>query len=176
MKRVCAWCGLGVDLTEELTATSDQVVTHGICASCLRNAQAQAGIGLGAYLDTLEVPILVMDAAGVVRFANRPACALLGKESDRIEGVLGGDVFECENARRPGGCGRTVHCSGCAIRQCVLETLATSISHVAVPATISPDCGEEIGMTISTERFGDFVLLRIDELKRWRDGAGTGCC
>lgn len=99
--------------------------------------------------------------------ANRKACEVLGKTLPQIEGLKSGDVFECENARQPEGCGHTVHCSGCAIRQTVLDTMQTENPHTRVPATLNHLAGStRIDLLISTETHGNVVFLRIDELKR----------
>jgi hypothetical protein len=81
---------------------------------------------------------------------------------------MGGDVFECAYARLPGGCGRTAHCSGCTIRQTVMDTVRTGQGHLRAPAYLNratPDGVQRIPLTISTERVGDFVLLRIDAVE-----------
>jgi hypothetical protein len=65
----------------------------------------------------------------------------------------------------PEGCGKTVHCSGCAIRNTVMDTFQSGKSHLAVEAPLvygTPDNRHEISFLISTEKVKDVVLLRID--------------
>jgi hypothetical protein len=81
-------------------------------------------------------------------------------------GRLGGDVFECEYARHPDGCGRTIHCSGCAIRRSVTTTFQTGQALHHVPAQLKqyPQENRQVEMLISTEKVGDTVWLRIEAL------------
>jgi hypothetical protein len=167
MKRVCAWCKkeLGsVDSQEH----SEDAITHGICRNCRGNIFFQMGVELGIFLDSLEPPIVVVDQEGTVVTGNDKIRKLLKKELPEIEGYRGGDVFECAYARLPEGCGNTVHCSGCTIRRTVMETHETGKSLLRVPATLkryAPRDQIDIKLLISTEKVGDVVLLRIDEMK-----------
>jgi hypothetical protein len=106
-----------------------------------------------------------VDGEGRVITANDEGLAFLGKDRDRVEGRLGGDVFECRHAREPGGCGNTTHCLSCTIRLTVMHTLETGYGRTRVRAypdlhRLSGD--ERILFFISTEKVGDAVFLRID--------------
>ena len=117
------------------------------------------------YLDGLGIPIVVVDGEGTVQTANEQARALLQKDPHEIEGFKGGDVFECAYASLPEGCGHTVHCSGCTIRQTVMTAFRTGQSCLRTPAYLSretPDGIQQIELLISTERVEGVVLLRID--------------
>ena len=165
MKKMCAWCG--TEIGPVGASKPDDAVTHGICDNCLDNFIFQEGVDLREFLDTLAAPILMVDSERVVRIANKTASALLGKQPDEIEGYRGGEVFECEYARLPEGCGQTVHCAGCAIRRTVMETLATGKSFSRVPATLrrhTPEEPQDVRFLISTEKVADTVLLRVDEI------------
>jgi hypothetical protein len=99
---------------------------------------------------------------------NEEALRFTGADPDEIGGKLLGDVFECANATLPGGCGRTVHCSGCAIRKAVEQTWETGTPQVRVPATLQARDATAlpvVALEISTEKVGEQVLLRID----WAD-------
>ncbi len=94
--------------------------------------------------------------------------AMLGAERASLIGRLGGDVFECENSKLPGGCGRSVHCSGCVLRETITSTWSTGSPHTRVPATLSvkaDDDPSEIALFVTTAKVGDRVLLRIDPRK-----------
>jgi PAS domain-containing protein len=166
MQRVCAWCNKSLDNVPSIPK-EDRVISHGICDDCISNIKAQMGVPLNEFLDGLKAPIFLVDSDVVVIAANTAARGLLGKDPDRIEGLRGGDVFECAYARLPGGCGKTVHCSGCAIRRSVTETYRTGDSHLRTPAYLNRhelDRTRRLDMMISTERVGDIVLLRIDRI------------
>jgi hypothetical protein len=178
MKRICAWCG--EDLGEAESGQQEQwVITHGICRNCAYHLFAQTGMPLLEYLDGLGVSIVVVDAQGVVQTANEPARALLQKDLPEIEGYKGGDVFECQYAKLPEGCGHTVHCSGCAIRRTVMSTFHTGQNRSRVPACLNREASDGIHETqflISTEKVGDVVLLRIDAVVDTSfDGQGGSC-
>jgi hypothetical protein len=120
------------------------------------------------YLDSLDAPVIVIDSTVRVMNSNRHARELLNKEMGEIEGCRGGDVFECAFAKLPQGCGYTVHCEACAIRNTVMDTFQTGKSHMKEPAYLMqglPDNYHEIQFEISTEKVKDVVLLRIDSAR-----------
>jgi hypothetical protein len=123
------------------------------------------GVPLQSYLDSLPVPIFVVDDDVVVQAANKLGYAMLNKQPDQVLKRLGGIVFECAYARLPEGCGRTVHCTGCAIRRSVAHTYETGESLYDVPALLH--CGREseenaVILRLSTEMLGNVVVLHID--------------
>ena len=94
MRKVCAWCRKelqGVDSQ----AGSENVITHSICESCRDNLLLQMGVELESYLDSLDVPIVVVNGGGTIVTGNNRARTLLRKGLAEIEGYRGGDVFEC---------------------------------------------------------------------------------
>ncbi|MEW6720105.1 MAG: hypothetical protein AB1346_06625 [Thermodesulfobacteriota bacterium] len=117
----------------------------------------------------MKFPILVLDDDVGVVTCNLAACESLGVDPRRIEGRRGGEAIECINSRLPGGCGKTVHCRTCAIRATVTDTHRTSKSHYRVRACadrVTPDGIREIRFLISTEKMGDLVLLRVEDIDR----------
>ena len=99
--------------------------------------------------------------------ANSAARAVVGKELTAIDDRLAGEVFECAHSDLPGGCGKTQHCKACTIRNSVEETLATGVGVERVPAYQSiktPNGVQQQRFLISTERVGDSVMLRIDDV------------
>jgi PAS domain-containing protein len=165
MKKMCAWCGTQIGPAGE--SMPDDAVTHGICEDCRDNITFQEGVAPRELLDALAAPIVMVDSRGVVRAANKAASALLGRQPDEIKGYLPGEVFECEFARLPEGCGDTVHCTGCAIRRTVMAPLDTGESFSRVPATLrrhTPEDPQDVRFLISTEKVADTVLLRVDQV------------
>ncbi|HEY4744189.1 MAG TPA: hypothetical protein VIH45_05985 [Desulfuromonadaceae bacterium] len=166
MKRICAWCGkeLGTALSE---TGHDEVITHGICETCAGSLFSGARTTLRSFLDTLGVPVVVANGAATINTANSAALALLRKDAADVDGTKSGDVFECAFAALPQGCGQTIHCSGCMIRNTVMDTYRTGNSHLKCPATLKRGTlaqPEHIDLLISTEKQGDVVLLRIDRM------------
>ena len=120
------------------------------------------------FLDSLKLPVVVINQAGTIVTGNDQAKTLLRKGLPEIEGYKGGEVFECAYARLPEGCGNTMHCSGCTIRRTVMETYETGRSLVRVPAMLcrnTPEDPEIIKLLISTEKLTDLILLRIDKIE-----------
>jgi len=166
VRRVCAWCEKELGWSESPPGFQN-AVTHGMCEECAYHLFAQIGMPLRKYLDGLGAPVLVMNPDGSVKTVNSQATELVQKELSEIEGNLGGDVFECAYASLPGGCGQTVHCSGCTIRKTVMETFETGQSRLRVPAYLNRESSgeaEQIRFLISTEKVADIVLLRVDEV------------
>jgi PAS domain-containing protein len=164
MKQVCAWCGREIGRIAS-SRHPEHEVSHGICPDCISNFAFQQGGPLQEYLESIELPVFVVDDDVRVVAANRMACRTLGKEAAALQGRRGGDVFECAHARLPEGCGRTIHCSGCAIRRSVTVTFRTGRPQVEVPATLTwsgPDGLSAVALTITTVKVGDMVMLRID--------------
>jgi hypothetical protein len=72
MKKVCAWCKREL---ETLDADHEQKfpITHGICETCAGNLLEQMGKPLLDFLDSLEVPILMLESGPLVCTANKHA-------------------------------------------------------------------------------------------------------
>lgn len=101
--------------------------------------------------------------------ANKEACNFLGKSIADVTGFTGGDVFECENARLPEGCGKTFHCSGCTIRNTVMDTVETGKANRKVKAYLNPQSLNESNrfeLLISTEKIGGVVFLKVEEIQQ----------
>ncbi|HEX9023198.1 MAG TPA: PAS domain-containing protein [Geobacteraceae bacterium] len=175
MKRVCAWCRKELEAPCS-EADHDEAITHGICKACADSFFSGTGTALRDFLETIGVPVVVADGSVTIGTANSAALALFRKELPDVAGNKGGDVFECIYAPLPGGCGATLHCSGCAIRSTVMDTYRTGKSHLRHPALLKrgrPDRPETIELLISTEKLGDVVLLRIDRIEPGHAGEGS---
>ncbi len=163
MKVVCAWCNKTIS-----PGHSDDSVSHGICRGCAQAVFVRRRLTLKESLDKLDIAVITVDGDATAIYANQAAGRLVGKKVDLIKGQLIGDVFECVYARRPGGCGRTIHCSGCAIRQTVQATYQDGKARRGVEAEQLVRNGDEVSLArirLSAEKVGDVVLLVIDELR-----------
>lgn len=166
MKKICSWCNLDLG-TVSVESSYEDAVTHGICTECLNTFFGPRRVGLLDFIDGLDAAVVVVDAAGRVQSANKLAQGLLHKELPAIVGFQGGDVFECAYATLPGGCGNTIHCDGCTIRNTVMDTFRTERSHFKKPSCLTRgtlDNHQEVRFLISTEKINDIVLLKIDRL------------
>jgi PAS domain-containing protein len=164
VRRVCAWCGTGLG-EKKIAGTPAHPITHGICESCSIELWGEAGTPLEEFLDSLGIPTLLVDGPGIVRSANQGALEMVGKSTEEVDGKFGGQVFDCVNADLPGGCGRTVQCSACTVRNTVTLTHETGESQTRVPAILKVrprGIPEEIAFYITTEKVGDRVLVQIE--------------
>ncbi|MDC7231931.1 MAG: PAS domain-containing protein [Spirochaetales bacterium] len=152
-KVICSWCN---EIISEGNPGSR--VSHGICNTCSSKLFSRRPTDIRKFLNRLDVPVIIVDQSARAQFANTSAEEILGKKCDEIKGQLGGDVFECIHARKPGGCGRTEHCKACIIRKSVEHTYATGEALFDVPATlrIAPSDEEhDTSSVITTVRAGE---------------------
>ena len=168
LEKVCGWCNQS--LGETIDDGSDKVTrSHGVCRSCGEALLAGSGIPMQAFIDSLEIPIFVVDENGAVVISNSAGAGCAGKTKVQIQGKLGGEVFNCKNHSLPGGCGQTIHCKTCTIRNSVMETFRTGKSLQDVPAYLDLDNffagSKSVSFRISTEKKGDVVMLKILEMK-----------
>lgn len=153
--------------------SSDGDITHGICSLCMIKVTSDVVPRSAAeILDFVQEPVFLIDSEGVVKAANESGRGLVGKEIEHIADKLGGDVFECSYANEEGGCGKSIHCRTCAIRNIVMDTLSSDRGHLKVPAfqNIMTDKGPQImKFSVSTEKVGESILLRIDQISESLD-------
>lgn len=169
MKKICAWCKKDMVSPVDRDETLSHPITHGICGDCLRRMLSFKATSLRSFLDMFAKPVFLVEDDVRVVSGNSAALSLLNKTHEDFEGKLGGEVFDCKYADLPEGCGKTIHCKSCTIRMIVTDSLRTGKNHIEIPAY--PDLhhitGEyQIRFLISTERVGDVVLLKIDEVTK----------
>lgn len=167
MTLVCAWCGVTLERPGYSEAALENETSHGICRPCSEAfASQERGVPLQQHLDRIPIPILLIEDRPGVITVNSHARDFLGKTFPDVETPpLIGKVFDCVRSRSAEGCGRTIHCSGCAIRRTVTTTFDTGEPQFSVPATLSiksPDQISEAMLAITTVKMGGLVLLRID--------------
>ena len=166
MITICAWCN------KELSADSGQpdgLVSHGICLECQDYFfPPQGSRSFTEFIDLLPVPVIVVDDDARIIAVNKKARPLFGKKVRKIKGVRLGEAIVCPYARLPGGCGQTIHCRSCTVRLTIHDTYRTGQSHYDVPAYQDICFAREVKTVcflISTEKSGEFVFLRIQEVK-----------
>jgi hypothetical protein len=167
MKLVCAWCGVAID-RPGYRETVDPNTSHGMCPACAEVLCSQErGVTLHQHLSTIPIPILLIDDSNAVVGMNAKACDTLGKELEGTETPFFGEVFDCLHSGHPEGCGRSIHCSGCAIRRSVARTFETGEPQILIPATLSiekPDQVSNAVFSITTMKRDGLVLLRVASL------------
>lgn len=138
-----------------------------LCADCRRDELLEGQVAQG-FLDSLSAPVFVINEDSRLIGSNAAARKLVSWRAEIEPFALGGDVFGCAFAILPEGCGETVHCKECTIRNSVTHTLETGETLEAVPAYLnqrSEDAIMRIRFLITTENVGRFVLLRVDEIE-----------
>ncbi|RPI99742.1 MAG: hypothetical protein EHM36_15580 [Deltaproteobacteria bacterium] len=167
IRQVCFYCSKYLGSIEE-PGKPEESLSHGVCSDCLPRFVAGTGKSFAEFLDSLPVPVFVLDEEGYIAAANAKARRLVSKDLGEIERHLAGEVFGCQYSKLPGGCGQTVHCKTCTIRRTVTATFETGEPCIRVPAYV--DLGDiteakTIRFLISTEKAGRIVLLRIDDVQ-----------
>ncbi len=158
MSLVCAWCH--TVMAEDVEGP----VTDGICPNCAADLQYMPQ-SFNRFLNTLRGPVLAVDAEGRVLGANLAAAALVRMEPWDVVDKMTGQVLSCVYSELPGGCGRTTHCTGCAIRRAFEHTVATGEPVREAPAFShrrGVDGPVRAFFKISTERLGPLVLVQIE--------------
>ncbi len=145
----------------------DDLVTHGICPVCADQFFPDEAVPLQRLLDRLDVPVLVVDSEVTVALLNARAQAILGISSEQAAHRRPGEVFDCAHAHLPEGCGRTIHCAGCALRRAIATTFETGDPQVQVPATLKKgdlDDPSAVALRITTIKQGDVVMVKLDKV------------
>lgn len=161
MKVLCSWCKTDI---KEKPLKPESTVTHGICRDCFVWLSKNWNRSLRDFLNSFDFPIFAIDTDTKVRIVNVAAEKALGKSFSELEGKDGGDAIECAYARLPEGCGNTIHCKACTIRNTVIKTQKTGISFKNVSAyqeIYTQEGIKKAHILISTEKFEDFVILKF---------------
>ena len=141
-----------------------------ICECCLEHLKVSA-VANQASIDDLPVPILVFELyAGtyiITTSANKRACEVLGRDRQETVQHLVGNVFACVHACLPEGCGRSTHCSGCALRNVIVDTYQKRSPQYEVQATLKRSIdGQAVSslLSLSTIKSGNMVILRLGRI------------
>lgn len=177
VRQICMYCKADIGTIEE-TKTMEETVSHGLCQRCLPKFLISLGKPFPDFLDSLPIPVFVVDENVRVISVNNLGQKFLSKNLATLQGCLGGQAFGCRYSQLPGGCGKTIHCKSCTIRRSVTETYATGKSLLRVPAYV--DLGDLAGdatvhFLVSTQKIDPVVLLNIEDIstKPFATGAIT---
>ena len=174
LKRICAWCGVDLGPEDGDGALEEAPITHGMCLGCAAKMLSGESDFLQVLFDKMGIPVLMKGPHATLHAANKLSSQLLSKNyvpgEKKISGP--GDLISCIYAAAPKGCGTDFHCKSCTIRNTVLETYQTGKPFIKVKAYPDVQFGVDaktVCFEITTEKFGDFVLLRVDDLRN-QDG------
>lgn len=152
---ICAWCG---SLLEEGSGP----VSHGICPSCSEGLLSQQRANLRRYLDLFDEPVALVDGEAAVVAAGRGLGTLVNRDPEELTRLTPGELLDCASATDAGGCGSDRSCESCGLRSAVRSTFQSGEPIVRAVATVRQRVGGELRFAVTTERFGNAVLLRLD--------------
>ena len=162
MKTVCAWC------TAVIEEGEGPQVSHGLCQPCRMSMAVRDQVSLQRFLNAFDFPVIVLNESLKPVAVNRSGSSLC--KQVEADSTIGG-VIECAHSRLPGGCGNTVHCSGCVIRNTLNETTKTGRAFSRVPARLTTT--EEVSLLVSTIKTDmSAVLLKLEKV--W-SGSSEDC-
>ena len=155
MKTICAWC-------QAVLNDGEEPVSHGICADCRDTFLQHQGVSLQSFIDGFSFPILVLNGNLDVVSLNIAVADSAGLDRQEVQHLSIGEVVECKHSRSPEGCGRTIHCTGCVLRNSVTETNATGLSLTMIPAAVNT-ATREIQLYVSTIKLDGSVFVKLDK-------------
>jgi PAS domain-containing protein len=171
MRVICSYCHV---FLRELPGGKSSDVSHGMCEACdLHFERLWEGMHLGEYLDELPQAVVVIDADARVLAANAKATELLQRDPAAPRGLLTGDAMACAHSRLPGGCGKTIHCRECTIRNTVAKVAATGRPVKRVAAFLKTDAGPR-PLRISAKPRDGAVEVTLEEDGEPADGGAKG--
>jgi hypothetical protein len=160
MKVICSYCRKDMGEKEPL---DKKLITHGMCPECIEEYDRRwSGVPLEDYLDQFSVPVTAIDDDRRLIAVNQAMADFLGKSKRELCGLLAGEALECAHSKLPGGCGRTVHCRSCTIRNSVTITMTTGESVISSPAHLDQHEGG-LDFFISTYMEEGFVRLVVED-------------
>jgi hypothetical protein len=163
MKRICSWCKKVIEFEKNDQNTP---ISHGICSDCYEMFDYKVST-LDQFLNSLQMPVFLVDQNVVVESANSLALDVIHKSIQSVQAQLGGDILDCIYSALPGGCGQSIHCSGCVIRNSVQKTFSTGEPVIEAESFNYLKTSKGIikmRVLISTEKIGKRILLQIHTL------------
>jgi len=168
MNQTCMWCSQKIaEVSDSLE--QERTSAYAVCRCCAEHVTLPPSGPLQKYLDQVNAPVLAIELhAGhymIIRAVNRKACEWLGKEPREIIQHLSGNVIDCAYARLTEGCGKTLFCASCAIKQAVVGTAKTGEPRVHARVVFSqgdPDHPSQVTLSITTLKAGNRVLLKAE--------------
>ena len=159
MKVICSYCRKAM---QESQTSGHSKILHDMCDRCIEYFMPQwEGLSLGEYLDRFEVPVLILNEDARILAANQQMADLIGRPERRLKGLLGGEAMECIYARLEEGCGQTVHCTTCTVRNCVMHTLRTGETLNQVACYVEQDTGKRYFL-LTTVKLGRSIQAVLE--------------
>jgi hypothetical protein len=163
MKTICAWCN-------KVLIDGDSpagMLSHGICADCLKQLINSPEVSLLDFLNSIEFPVMVTDKSVAIHLMNRTAERILGDAVVQKEGLTVGGAIECIHAGISGRCGGSEYCEGCVLRRTISETHEDGQPRHGVYSEheLVAVRGGAKRFRFSVTKAGEAVLLAIEEVR-----------
>jgi MinD-like ATPase involved in chromosome partitioning or flagellar assembly len=167
LNRICSWCGDPLSEDPSLYP-NEHITSHGICDQCSFYFDGIKS-RISEFIVSFDTPLLIVDSDVRAISANLSTLEVFSKSLQEIEGKFGGEIIECVHSHSPEKCGRTDHCSGCAMRTAITHTAETGIPHEHVKSfhiVMKPDnTTKKMTLIFSTEKIDSYVLMTIEKLE-----------
>jgi PAS domain S-box-containing protein len=135
LKPLGIWFDISVYSTQKgyFTAVFDNITERKKAEQVLTDNEHE----LNAIYENAPLIMLLVDSEHRVCKANKFAEEFAGVSPCGLFGLRGGEALRCLHALADaGGCGFGPYCESCTIRQTVLDTFATGLSHRQVEASL----------------------------------------
>ena len=166
MHLICSYCGRYINEKKPFESTN---LTHGLCLDCfVPTSMLTCGVSYDEYIETCDVPAIILNSRHQVLAANGIAMAMLGKPIENLKGMLAGEALECPNSKLPDGCGRTIHCQTCTVRILIQKTLKLAISHHHELVSLETANGRS-DFLVSTIFYDDLIQISFEDSWTNRD-------
>jgi hypothetical protein len=161
MITICSYCRKTI---EEKEPIGEKWISHGICQACFDyHVPRLLKRDLSRHLDRHIEPVIIVDSDCRILGINRPMASFLGSPKEQLVGLLTGELIGCSHAQLAEGCGKTIHCGTCTIRQTVNKSLATGADIHDVPAYLDRK-DRRIRFLISAFNGKEFVKIVIEKM------------
>ena len=158
---VCSYCRKTIEEKEPL---GEKLVSHGICPTCYDyHIPKLLKRDLSRHLDRHLEPVIIVDPDCRIIGINRAMASILGKPKEQLLGLLTGELIGCKYAQLKQGCGKTIHCNTCTIRQTVNTSLSKDTDVLDAPAYLD-QADRRIRFLISAFNRKEFVKVVIEKL------------
>jgi len=154
---LCSWCYNTIESSE---LNDDQEV---MCPDCKKWHQGATEDCIKEFLENLPIPVVSIAADNTIITTNSKASEIFRLEPEKNFEKKAGELFDCKNSRSAGGCGKTVNCMKCTIRNLVLTTYLDGTPREKVSVPVETNENKKASLTVSAVRVKGNVWLRFDE-------------
>ena len=120
---------------------------------------------IAEFLDSFAVPVLLVNSDGIVQAINSAARVMPEwRDVEFDSSPTPGMILACSHAISAPGCGKTMHCVACTVRNQINATISSGLPQEEEPAVIMPVnvAGQQgFRYLVSTDKVEDYIILKI---------------